>query len=69
MDELNIYFIVFRLTHKMDDPKVFGSFVQHTLIVVTTRVIDITINFADTFAPLLSSSDEDIEYLVKGNYE
>ena len=67
MDELNIYFSLFYLTDKMDDLAVFKYFVQHTLIVDTTRVRYIIINFVDTFTTLLSYSEKEIYYFVKEN--
>ena len=56
MDKLNIYFNVFYLRDKIYDPEVFKYFMQHTLILATTIVKYIIVDFEDTFATLPSSS-------------
>ena len=65
MDKLNIYFIVFSLTDKIEDPTFFECSVQYNLIVATPILREIINNFADTLPTLLSYSDEDIDYLMK----
>ena len=52
----------------MDDPSVFKSYVNHTLIVFTSIVINIIIHFVDAFTNLLSLSDEYINSFVKENH-
>ena len=65
MNELNIYFIMFSLTDKMNNIGVFESFMQHNLIVATPRVRYIIISFPDTLTTLLSYPYKDINYFVK----
>ena len=68
MDELNISFILFSVTDKMEDPEVFDYFVQYTLTIATSRVRDIIFNFSDTFATPLSYLEKEIDYFVKESH-
>ena len=69
MDELKIYSIMFPETDKVDDTAVFKTFVKNILIVATPRVRDIIINFKDTLTTLLSSSNENIDSLVRETHK